>query len=155
MRTLFFAGLLLAAACDASEPRSENAAREAPAIVVRDGWAPPTPGGVAVSAGYLTLENRGRIADTLVSVSSPRAARAELHETIVEGAVARMRPAPRLALAPGETIALAPGGRHLMFHDVTPPFVTGESVPVRLRFERAGEIDTHLTVRPGPAAHAH
>jgi copper(I)-binding protein len=46
----------------------------------------------------------------------------------------------------GATVTLAPGGLHLMFMGLTAPFVEGESVPVTLKFEKAGEVTLDLSI---------
>lgn len=144
--------LSLAAACGAPQQAAEPPASEqAPAmrLQVVDAWASPTPGGVDVSAGYLTIANGGESADRLISVSSPRAASVEIHEMIMDGAVMQMRPLTAVDVAPGESVALAPGGKHLMFLGVTQPFTEGEEIPVQLTFENAGVMDISLPVRTG------
>lgn len=150
----FFAALILsfAAACGApQQPAEAPAAEQASAVrlQVRDAWASPTPGGVDVSAGYLTVANDGQTADRLISASSPRAASVEIHEMTMEGSVMRMRAVTAIDIAPGASVDLAPAGRHLMFMGVTQPFVEGEEIPVQLTFENAGVMDITLPVRTG------
>ena len=55
--------------------------------------------------------------------------------------VMRMRPVDGpLALPPGATVELKPGGYHVMFMNVAGGFREGESVPATLTFERAGPV---------------
>jgi copper(I)-binding protein len=159
MRAFFCAlALAMAAACGAPQQAAEEPATErisSMRLQVLDTWASPTPGGVDVSAGYLTIANEGESADRLVSASSPRAARVEIHEMIMDGAVMQMRPVTALSIGPGERIELAPGGRHLMFFGVTQPFSPGEEIPVQLTFEQAGVMDIALPVQTGAAHSQH
>lgn len=138
MRSAFIAAAAFAvAACtQASAP-----------ITTSNGWAAATPNGVTVAAGYLTIANAGNAADTLVSAASPRAARVELHEMTMNGAMMQMRPATATPIPAHGQVALAPGGAHLMFVDITAPFVAGETVPVTLTFEHAGVVSVALPVR--------
>ena len=157
MRVLAAALVVALTACE-QPPETSPAAQEAPAAAldVENAWAAPTPGGVDVSAGYLTLVNNTAAEDALLSVSSPRAERVEVHEMTMEGGVMQMRPVARLTIAPGQSIELAPNGRHLMFYGVTPPFAVDETILVRLTFEHAGEIDVSLPVRrPGASTAEH
>lgn len=62
--------------------------------------AVPTPGGVDVS-GYLTIVNGTSAADRLVSASSPRAARMEIHEMSMNGNVMQMRQIDALEIGAG------------------------------------------------------
>lgn len=145
--------LSLAAACGApqqtpAEAPTESLAPAATEVQVQQAWAAPTPGGVDVSAGYLTLVNGGPAEDRLVAASSPRASRVELHEMSMDGGVMRMRAIEGGLLIPAQSeIALAPGGNHLMFFGVTQPFTLGEEIPVTLTFERTGTVDVMLPVR--------
>jgi copper(I)-binding protein len=52
-----------------------------------------------------------------------------------------------LAIEPGKTVKLAPGGYHLMFQDLKGPFREGEKVPVTLTFEKAGKVAVSLDVQ--------
>lgn len=156
---LILALALFAAACGAPELHpSADAEHAAPqeGVIVSDGWAPPTPNGVNVSAGFLTIVNHTGSDDRIVAVTSPRAGRVEIHEMALVGAVMQMRPVESLAAAAGQTVTLAPGGLHLMFYEVTQPFAQGETIPVQITFERAGAMDVALAVRPpnAPAAQA-
>jgi copper(I)-binding protein len=71
----------------------------------------------------------------------------------MDDGVMRMRAADTLTIPAGGALSLAPGGMHLMFYDVSAPFVAGESVDVRLRFARAGEVDVTLPVRARASGH--
>lgn len=149
MRAFFVAAAFVLAACT---PPAETESR-AGALEVRDAWAAPTPGGVNVSAGYLTIVNGADQADRLVSASSPRAGRAEVHEMVMAGDVMQMRPAAAVEIAPGAEVALAPGGMHLMFYEIATPFAEGEEIPVTLTFEHAGAVDVSLPVRRPTGGH--
>lgn len=144
MRAFFFCLALFATACT---PAPQTAVAPAGRLEIRDAWAAPTPNGVTVSAGYLTIVNEQADADRLLGVESARAGRVELHEMVMDGAVMQMRPIESLEIGAGETASLAPGGAHLMFFDVVQPFAEGETISVRLRFERAGEVEVELPVR--------
>ncbi len=140
--------VLLAVACGPS-PREEAAQETSVAaeVVLHDAWAAPTPAGVDVAAGYLTISNGTGGNDRLLNATSPRAERVEVHEMAMDGAVMQMRPAPQLEIPAGQDVQLAPGGMHLMFYGVTAPFVEGQEIPVQLSFETAGTIDVSLPVR--------
>ncbi len=156
MRSLIALSLLIAvAACGA--PASQPSAHEveaSPTVIVSDPWASPTPSGVDVSAGYLTIANGTGAEDHLLGATSPRAARVEIHEMTMDGAVMRMRALERLSIPAHGAAQLGPGGAHLMFFGVGEPFAEGQSIPVRLVFEHAGTIDVALPVhRSTPVGH--
>ena len=83
----------------------------------------------------------------------------EIHTHIREGDILRMRPVAAVELPPGETVTLQPGGFHLMLIGLKEPLIQGQTVPVTLRFERAGELQVVLAIAPagarGPMGHAH
>lgn len=149
----------LTTACGAAQDNSAAAQshqHSQSTLEVHHAWAAPTPGGVDVSAGYLTISNHTQAQDRLVSASSPRAARIEVHEMSMDGGVMRMRPMEALVIPAGGEVALSPGGAHLMFYGVREPFVQGQTIPVRLTFANAGAVDVTLTVqRAAPATHNH
>ena len=59
----------------------------------------------------------------------------------VENDVASMFQVDGVELAPGETITLQPGQKHVMFMGLNgDPFEAGEEVPARLIFEQAGAV---------------
>jgi copper(I)-binding protein len=105
-----------------------------------------------VGGGYLTITNHGTTDDRLVGVATPVAGMAEVHEMKMDGDVMRMNKVPDGVLIPaGGTVALEPGGLHLMFMDLTAPLVEGQSVPVTLTFEKAGPVEVQVEVG-SPAA---
>ncbi len=110
-------------------------------------------------AGYLTITNRGAAPDRLLSASSAVSPRMELHTHINENGVMRMREVPAVEIPPGQTVTLQPGGLHLMFMGLTQPLAQGATVPVTLRFERAGEVQVPLAIQAAgaraPGGHGH
>lgn len=121
------------------------------------GWARPTAAGQQAAAAYLTIHNGGKREDRLLSVSTTAAAAASLHVTSNVGGIARMRPSGPVAIAPGRTVTMAPGGLHLMLTGLKAPLRPGTRLPLALRFERAGLVRTALPVQMSApdARHAH
>jgi len=145
----------LAAACGAppAAPTATPATATAPIEIV-EAWAAATPEAVTISAGYMTISNSQAAPDTLTALESPRAGRAEVHEMEMSEGVMRMRRMESLLIEPGQSVELAPGGAHLMFYDLTTPFVEGEEIPVTLHFAQAGAVTVDLPVRArGGGAH--
>jgi iron complex outermembrane receptor protein len=109
-------------------------------------WSRPTPPGVTNAVAYFTLLNWGEIEDALVAASSPVAERVEFHQTTVTEGIARMRPLQEVAVAPGRTVKIEPGGIHLMLVGLRRPLVSGAPVPLTLEFRRAGKVQVQLSV---------
>ena len=122
-------------------------------------WARATPPTAPSGGGFLTVTNTGTTADRLVSVSSPAAAQVQVHEMKMDGTIMRMRELENgLEIPPGATVALAPGGLHLMMMGLKAPLKEATRVPVTLVFEKAGKIDVELQVMAlgaTPDAHKH
>ena len=126
-------------------------------LVISQPWSRATPGGAKMGAGYLTIENKGSAVDKLVSVSGDVAGKIEVHEMATTDGVMKMRPLDKpLAIEPGKTVKLAPGGYHLMMMDLKSPLKQGDKVPLTLQFEKAGKVPVTLDVQavgaPGPSA---
>jgi copper(I)-binding protein len=65
----------------------------------------------------------------VVSAASPVAEKIELHETIRDGAVMRMREVPRLVVSADAPTVLKPGSYHIMLIGLKRPLNRGESFP--------------------------
>ncbi len=121
-------------------------------------YAPSTPSMARTAAAYLSITNKGNSADRLLSASSPRAEKVELHTHIMDNNIARMREVPAVDIAPGATVAFQQGGLHIMLIGLTAPLTVGEKVALTLRFERAGPVDVELAIertarRPAASGH--
>jgi periplasmic copper chaperone A len=129
-------------------------------IEIGQPWSRATPPTAPAAGGYLAVTNKGNAPDRLVSVESRAAGRVEIHEMAMEGSVMRMRALDNgVAIPPGLTVELKPGGYHVMFMELKAPFVKDTKVPATLVFEKAGRIDVEFEVAAmgagPPASHKH
>jgi len=115
-------------------------------IEVNHVWARATPAGAKTAAVYMTLTNKGSAPDRLMSVSTSVADKADVHTTINDNGVTRMRPVTALDVKPGMPTVLKPGGYHIMLMDLKGPLVAGQSFALSLTFEKAGTINATATV---------
>lgn len=148
-----FLALILAAALS-----TPALAQPTPTVRADQPWARATAPQQQVGAAYVTLTSP--VGDRLVGASSPVAARVEVHEMHMDGAVMQMRElTDGLPLPAGKPVTLAPGGLHIMLVNLARPLRAGESIPVQLRFQNAPPLDLQFQVGPpgarGPAGHAH
>ncbi|HTO64174.1 MAG TPA: copper chaperone PCu(A)C [Bradyrhizobium sp.] len=125
-------------------------------LVISQPWSRATPGGAKVGGGYLTIENKGGAPDRLVAATADIAGKVEIHEMAVKDGVMVMRPLEKgLAIEPGKTVKLAPGGYHVMLMDLKGPLKQGDKVPATLEFEKAGKVAVSFDVQgvgaQGPA----
>ena len=114
---------------------------------IHDGWVRITPGGMGMLAGYARIENPCHDAAALTGVRSATFADVSLHETTVVGGISRMRPVPRLALAPGRVVTLQPGGLHLMLMQPTHALKAGEHVVIDFALEDGRTLSADFILR--------
>lgn len=99
-------------------------------------------------AAYFTVTNNGSEADRLAAASAPVAKVVEIHEIVDNNGVKEMRPLENgLELPAGETVALAPGGYHIMLIGLTQDLTEGMTYDLTLTFEKAGEVVVPVTVQ--------
>ena len=103
--TTALAALTLAAGCGGNE---------GPPVVVNDVVVTAPDAGMPMAAGYLRIANRSGNDIRITRVSSPEYGSVEMHETVAEDGIARMRAIPVLEIANGETVVFERGGKHLM-----------------------------------------
>jgi copper(I)-binding protein len=139
-RALALAGAIVFAAGTAS-------AETAGTITVENVWSRTVPDGSEVAVGYLTIRNDGDEPDRLVSASAPFAGETEMHQTTMTDGVMQMRPVSEGVPVPAKsTVTLEPGSYHLMFMRLTGPIKEGDTLPLKLTFERAGSVDVTVQV---------
>lgn len=63
------------------------------------------------------------------------------------GGMMSMQPVESIPVAAGATVALEPGGYHIMLLDVKKVLAVGDTIDVTLTFEKAGEVTTTAEVR--------
>lgn len=122
-------------------------------IQVRHPWSRATPPGAKVGVAYMEIRNRGGQADKLLAASTPIARAVEMHITQREGEVMKMRQVQAFEIPARERYALRPGGSHLMLVELKQPLEQGERFTMRLRFERAGELEIELEVQEAGSRH--
>ncbi len=123
-------------------------------VTVRDAWIRGTIPGQKVSGAFMQLTSTADAA--LVEASSPSAKFVEIHEMKKEGDVMKMRAIDRLALPAGKSVALTPGGYHMMLFDLIAPLKAGDVVPLTLTLEdatgRRSTVVVNATVKALTAA---
>ncbi|MDX5463347.1 MAG: copper chaperone PCu(A)C [Alphaproteobacteria bacterium] len=118
------------------------------ALTIDHPWARPAipnrPGVV-----FLTVKNTGDAPDRLVAASTPVAGTVEIHTHIKDGDVMRMVRIEAIDVPAGGMAMLQPGGDHLMLFDIPKPYVVGDSFPMTLTFEKAGDVMVEVQVEMG------
>lgn len=161
--------LVMAAACGGSSDNANGDDSESGTagseIEITGAWARVSP--MMVDAGAAYMEITAGEADRLLSVSvDPSVAEsAELHETVAvedemssddmnsddsmdgDQAMTMRELADGLELPAGESVALAPGGYHIMLLGLAEPLVEGETFGLVLDFEKAETRTVAVEVR--------
>lgn len=133
-------------------------------VDVRDGWVRQSVPGQSGTGAFMKLTSP--TGTKLVSISTPAAGVAEVHEMKMEGDTMKMRElSAGLDLPAGQTVELKPGGFHVMLMDLKGAVAKGTNVPLTLKFEDAKGVKTALDVTlpvgapagadAGGAAHQH
>lgn len=124
-------------------------------ITITHPWARATPAAVRTSAAYLTIVNKGA-ADRLLSASAAVARETQLHSMITEAGVMKMREVKAVDIAANGKTELKPGGYHIMLMGLPEGLKEGFKFPVKLKFEKAGEVTVEVTAeKPGAHDHSH
>lgn len=162
--------LLAAVAITAAEapppaPDATSVAEPGPAaspITSSQAWARATAPRAVAGAVYLAIANGGAQEDRVVSATSPACERVELHRhERSEDGVLRMVAVESLALPPGATVTLQPGGDHLMLIGLKAPLAEGGRVAATLTLASGAtlEIDAPVlavaAMGPAPACCEH
>ncbi len=126
-------------------------------VEVKDAWVRASVQGQMATGAFMKLIAKDGA--QLVSVSSPVAGVAEVHEMKLEGDVMKMRAVPALDLPAGKTVELKPGGYHVMLMDLKTALKKDSTVPLTLVFKDAKGVQSTLVLKVPvavmPMAHAH
>ena len=135
---------------------------QAQTVEVKNAWARATVQGQKATGAFMQIT--APAARTLVSVSTPVAGVAEIHEMKMDGDVMRMRPLPKgLELPAGKAVQLKPGGYHLMLMDLKLPLQKDTTIPITLTLRDSKGVQSTQDLRvpvlsaapAGQAAHQH
>ncbi len=151
--TATVAALLVGAATlGASAPTFAQPAK-AGTISVSHVWARAVPAPVRNSAAYLVIENQGA-ADRLLSASAAVAKETQLHTMVMDGGVMKMREVKGVDVPANGRVELKAGGDHVMLLGLSDGLKEGSRFPLRLKFEKAGELTVEVMVEKADAAKA-
>ncbi len=123
---------------------------QAAGIVVIDPWVRAAPSNAPALGVFMKLENHTGSDVSLVDArSSLNVDHIELHRTVMEGDVMKMKPQVAIPVAAHSAIVLKPGSWHIMLISPEQVPVTGESVELTLIFSDGTEQEVTAKVRKG------
>ena len=118
----------------------------AQSVEVKDAWVRTSvPGQKATGAFMKITATEGT---RLVSVASPVAGVAEVHEMKMDGGIMTMRAVSGgLELPAGKTVELKPGGFHVMLMDLKAALPKDSTVPMTLTFKDAKGVESKAELK--------
>ena len=130
---------------------------QAQTVEVKDAWIRTSVPGQKATGAFMKITAKDGA--RLVSVASPVAGVAEVHEMKMDGGVMTMRAVNGgLELPAGKTVELKPGGFHVMLMDLKAALPKESTVPLTLFFKDAKGVESKLELKVPVAtapAHAH
>ena len=124
-----------------------SACEKSNGIVVLDAWARPGFRGDN-SAVYLIINNQTNQGDGLIGANSDVAGGTEIHLSKMDAAGTMTMERQDLVIIPAkDSIELAPGGLHIMLVILGKDLSVGDTFPVTLEFQRAGDITIEVEVK--------
>jgi len=121
-------------------------------------WSRAMPPSAPTGAVYFTLNNPGQQQDRLIGAQTPRAGKTELHTHVHEGDIMRMEQIDSVEIPAGGQAEFKPGGNHVMMFELKEPLVAGDTFPLTLILEHAGEVVVDVVIQenaPHAAGDAH
>ena len=115
-------------------------------LSIDDAWAKSGQVGPVPSAAFMVIKNKGG-ADKLVSANCDCAKSTELHNVkMIDGAM-KMYKVDAMDVPANGDLTLKSGSYHIMLIGLTRPLVAGETVPLKLKFEKAGEVTVSAKIK--------
>jgi len=137
------------AAVESTTAARENSLEHAQelAVDISAAWIRALPPTQKVTAAYLTLTNHGADAITVVGGRSDIAKAVEVHTTREVDGYVRMERVKEVSVAPGQSVALEPGGMHIMLLGLARMPTVGEKVRLCLSLARGQEVCAMATTQ--------
>ena len=121
-------------------------ALHAQTIEVKDAWVRSAVQGQSGTGAFMKITSK--TGARLVSVTTPVAGIAEIHEMKMDGDVMKMRElSGGLELPAGKTVELKPGGYHVMLMDLKAVLPKDSTVPMTLVFKDAKGVQSKLELK--------
>jgi periplasmic copper chaperone A len=115
-------------------------------------WSQELPPNAPTVAAYFVIHNAGKTADRLLSVDSPIAGEAQLHEHLMQNDLMKMQQVPSVAIPANGNVTFAPMAYHVMLVDLKDRslLVDGKRFPLTLHFEKSGDVTVDVAVQKQP-----
>lgn len=138
---------LALAGCAAQAQPAASAASAAESITVTDAWVKAADSGMSAVFGQVTNDSDADV--TVASASTPASTATELHETVENesGQMIMRRVEGGFVIPAHGSLALAPGGNHIMLMALTAPLVAGDDLTLTLTYSDGTSTDLTVPVK--------
>lgn len=116
-------------------------------LVMDNAWSRATVPGATSAAVYGTLVNTGEQTLVIDRIETDIAEVGQMHETVLEADMMRMKHRHHFSVAAGQAIELSPGKLHIMLMGVKKNLVAGETFVIRIVADSGESLD--VTVKIG------
>lgn len=126
-------------------------------LVIEHLSAAATLAGTSNGSVHFTIVNKGPQADRLVAADAAAAEKTSLHTHTMENGVMKMREIDGIDIPAGGTVQLKAGGLHVMLIGLKTPLKEGDSFPMTLSFQKAGQttVQVHVSGNAAKSADHH
>ena len=121
-------------------------------------WSMELPPNAPTVAAYFVIHNGGQQPDRLLSVDTPIAATAQLHEHVHANGLMKMQQVQLVEIPPGGDATFAPMGYHVMLLDLKDKskLTEGAHFALTLHFEKSGDVTVEVAVlKQAPTSTTH
>lgn len=141
------AATLALASCSQPEQAAAPAEDNPTGLVISNArvMLPPVKGNPA--AVYFDVKNEGQRAVTIRAADVADAKSAMMHGMVDNGGTMTMAELVPQALKPGETLAFAPGGNHVMAFDLSPEMTPGAKTELTLTIAGGDKVSAEAVVK--------
>lgn len=116
---------------------------------VSHAWTRATAGQAGNAAVFMTIHSPE--ADRLLSASAEVARKTGLMTMVITGGTMSMRYVGRIDLPAGARVSLDPNGLHVWLEGLKQPLRAGQSFPLTVKFEKAGQRRVEVQIIPPSA----
>ena len=124
-----------------------NTGYAADSLIISDSRIPEAPPGAQVMAGFMSIQNPTQQPIEITSVSSPAFNTVEMHLSKEVNGIAKMLPQKSLSIPANSTLALQPGGYHLMLIKPKQAMRDGDSVLIEFSLSNNTSLSLHTPVK--------
>ncbi|TNE41510.1 MAG: copper chaperone PCu(A)C [Sphingomonadales bacterium] len=122
-------------------------------LYIDQAWVRLNPNGQGPAAGYMTIHG-GEQPVKLLRVTSEGAMRIEMHESIEENGMMKMKAIEAVEIPAKGEVKFAPGGKHLMVFDINPAIVENGKMSMTLLFSDGQRLIVDAPIQKGGSGEA-